>query len=76
MADDAEAGLSCMDCRVPLEVADIQDDSAHVVCPSCGKDFGAWGDVKAAILGEAAKQAQKGLKDAVPKGGNWKLTKR
>lgn len=47
--DNDSKTLNCVTCRaiVPLKT---DDDSSLVVCPSCGENYGTWGEVKAEVI--------------------------
>jgi endogenous inhibitor of DNA gyrase (YacG/DUF329 family) len=49
--------ILCPDCATPMETVQ-ENDYARVLCPSCKRDVGSWGEVKKAIFAKAEKIAR------------------
>jgi DNA-directed RNA polymerase subunit M/transcription elongation factor TFIIS len=54
--------ILCTNCSTPMET-DQDNDYARVVCPSCKRDAGSWGEVKKAIFAKAEKVARDSFDD-------------
>jgi hypothetical protein len=64
MAETDEQGALCLDHDPPvaLMIGDTDNDNSRVRCPQCQRDFGTWGEFKAALSGAAAERLQSAFK--------------
>ncbi|HEV7437051.1 MAG TPA: hypothetical protein VGO22_19635 [Pseudorhizobium sp.] len=60
---------------VPVVVEDAENDGSKVTCPKCGKDYGSWGEVKAAMTEAATAQQQEKLTAPFQGLEGWKVTR-
>jgi len=65
MSDKITIKFRCSDCDEPVTWDEAASDSDIIACKGCGKEFGTFGEIKAAALSAGKSKFNEVIEDAI-----------